>query len=356
MKIILIGEAFRMGGQGNRQRDLEDSIEGQKSACESHNKLAERLESLGIEVKFLIESYCSKYEDQMRSWYGERIESFCTREKLVGLNNLASSALEKIEEADCILICRIDILLKKMFIEIFDPKCQKLMFPFICWIVKNSHIYPWKPEESNHKSNSPRVSDMFMFIPKKFIKKIQEKIYISHSSWCDYLKTFESKDMCFMIDTYHDSDSGKDYNPLYKIVNRNASNFWHSIGYKVGSDMLPVQTEERKEFYDWKITDTLTEEQKILFPINTWEWWNKEGEGLFILLSLMNFNKNEIFGQTIDFHHPDESYWEIGDKKMTIFNSEKKVFVIMNEFSEGVYFGKSKFYNNFNFMIKKCKN
>jgi len=359
MKIILIGEAFRMGGQGNRQRDLENSIEGQKSACESHNKLAESLESLGVEVKFLVESYCSKHEDKMRSWYGERIESFCTRENLVGLNNLASSALEKIEEADCILICRIDILLKDFFIKIFDPKCKKLMFPFICFIVRNSHIYPWEPESSNkskQRSNSPRVSDMFMFVPKEFIDKLKEKISISHSSWFDYLNTFDSTKMCFMIDTYHDSDSAKDYNPLYKIVNRNASNFWHSIGYKVGSDMLPLQTEEIQEFDDWKLTDHLKDEQKLLFPMNTWEWWHKEGEGLFTFISLMNFNKSEIFGQTIDFHHSDESYWKIDEETMTIFNSNKKVFSIMNKISEGVYCGKSPFYKNFTFMIKKCKN
>ena len=34
-----------------------------------------------------------------------------------------------------------------------------------------------------------------------------------------------------MIHTYHDSDSYKDYNPLYYIVNRPESKETHSNGY-----------------------------------------------------------------------------------------------------------------------------
>jgi hypothetical protein len=33
-----------------------------------------------------------------------------------------------------------------------------------------------------------------------------------------------------MINTYHDSDSEKDFNPLYYIVNRAQSTVWHSEG------------------------------------------------------------------------------------------------------------------------------
>jgi len=34
--------------------------------------------------------------------------------------------------------------------------------------------------------------------------------------------------MDVMINTYHDSDSQKDFNPLYYIVNRPENNVWHS--------------------------------------------------------------------------------------------------------------------------------
>ena len=39
------------------------------------------------------------------------------------------------------------------------------------------------------------------------------------------------KDIDTMIHTYHDSDSFKDYNPLYYIVNRQQTDIDHSKGY-----------------------------------------------------------------------------------------------------------------------------
>ena len=38
-------------------------------------------------------------------------------------------------------------------------------------------------------------------------------------------------DLDTMINTYHDSDSSKDYNPLYYIVNRPENIIWHREGH-----------------------------------------------------------------------------------------------------------------------------
>ena len=38
------------------------------------------------------------------------------------------------------------------------------------------------------------------------------------------------EDLGTIINTYHDSDSSKDYNPLYYIVNRPENIIWHSEG------------------------------------------------------------------------------------------------------------------------------
>ena len=37
------------------------------------------------------------------------------------------------------------------------------------------------------------------------------------------------EDMDTIINTFHDSDSNKDFNPLYKIVNRPESNVFHYL-------------------------------------------------------------------------------------------------------------------------------
>ena len=43
-------------------------------------------------------------------------------------------------------------------------------------------------------------------------------------------KGVKYNDLDTMINTYHDSDSAKDYNPLYYIVNRPENKIHHSEG------------------------------------------------------------------------------------------------------------------------------
>ena len=66
----------------------------------------------------------------------------------------------------------------------------------------------------------PRVNDMMMYIPCKYFNRL-DQIELSHESWAHLIdKGFTYEDLDMMCDTYHDSDSAKDYNPYYSIVNR----------------------------------------------------------------------------------------------------------------------------------------
>jgi hypothetical protein len=67
----------------------------------------------------------------------------------------------------------------------------------------------------------PRVNDVMLFIPKKYYH-INKYWVDKHSSWVKYkyLYNLNDSDMGFMLDTYHDADSHKDYNPLYYLVGR----------------------------------------------------------------------------------------------------------------------------------------
>ena len=71
-----------------------------------------------------------------------------------------------------------------------------------------------------------------LFIPNKYYIYIK-KIIISHNTWCDLINTTDLNynDLDTMINTYHDSDSFKDYNPLYYIINRTECKIWHSNGH-----------------------------------------------------------------------------------------------------------------------------
>ena len=64
--------------------------------------------------------------------------------------------ITNINDYDFILCMRIDIFIKNKFIEIFNPRSNKILFPSVCF----------KPV---HKVGiHPRVNDMMMFIPKKY--------------------------------------------------------------------------------------------------------------------------------------------------------------------------------------------
>ncbi len=45
-------------------------------------------------------------------------------------------------------------------------------------------------------------------------------------------------DVSFILDTYHDSDSQKDINPIYRISNRPESDIWYSEGYRLGIEPI----------------------------------------------------------------------------------------------------------------------
>lgn len=352
IKILLIGESFRKGGQGSRDRDMPDSYEDQKNACLSHVRLSEKLESEGHSVEFLIESYATRYEEDLKSWYGGRIEKCNLRPNLVGLERLASEGFCKMfisekELPDCVLVSRIDALLKPMFTRIFDPGWDRLMFPSACWIIGNGHIL----------SNRPRVSDMMMFVPGKLFANIKKKMFMSHGAWVEYQdnKILTSEEMGLMLDTYHDSDSAKDYNPLYRIVNRPESKWWHSMGYLVGDDMMPAMTGDRSGFDDWGYADSVPESKRPRFPEDTWEWWHQDKGCLPHFHAFMNFTKDKIYGQTIDHHHPDQSYWEIRGDEMLIMDDKKRVCSYMKKESESVYVGSYEFNKDINFMIVKSR-
>ena len=106
---------------------------------------------------------------------------------------------------------------KDNFIEIFNPYSDKILFPSICF----------KPF---HKCGiHPRVNDMMIFIPKKYFDFIK-KIEICHGSWFQLIEWYKLNydEIDTMLNTFHDSDSAKDLNPLYFIVNRPINKIHHT--------------------------------------------------------------------------------------------------------------------------------
>ena len=210
--LLLFGESFRWGGQCSRNRGQDISYPAQIEASKSHKRWIDHIkQTYHTDITVSINSYTTRFDDAITSTYQSNLKNSVFRHTMIGQNGLIQGCIqhlkEDLKEYDFILYMRIDIYLKDVFFDIFDPRWDKIMFPSICF----------KPR---HKCGPhPRVNDTMMFIPKKYFSYLDIKL--GHDSWADLINrslTYEDLDM--MLTTFHDSDSQKDFNPIYFIVNR----------------------------------------------------------------------------------------------------------------------------------------
>jgi len=220
---LLLGEAFRTGGQGSRVKGEIRSLLEQEIACYSHIDFIKFLKKeYNIDIKVFVTSYHTRYDKKLLKIYKNYLVGNAVYDRPLGLNKLYDQSMKKIKksEYDFIFIIRLDLFLKPYLFKVFKP-WDKIMYPTVCWTLHGrDHMY----------KNFPRINDMIMYIPKKYFYC---NIRICHESWF-FLRRQNGKlrnnEIGTMIKTFHDSDSQKDWNPLYRIVNRPQSKNWYSKG------------------------------------------------------------------------------------------------------------------------------
>jgi len=224
--IIILGESFREGNQGTRIKGNMNSYDEQIKACESHIDFIEhiiikyKLNSVNV----FISSYTTniKFDNDLLDIYNKYLIGSKYYNNLIGFDNLFHDALNEIINVDIydfILYLRIDLFLKDLK-NIFNPTINTIQFPSITFI-------------PHHKVGiHPRTNDMLLFIPKKYYNYLNY-IELGHETWYYLVTTTDLtyNDLDVMINTFHDSDSAKDFNPLYYIVNRPQNTKFHSEGY-----------------------------------------------------------------------------------------------------------------------------
>jgi len=222
--LIFIGQCFRDGSQLSILNDTENSIITQIEACKSHNNFIDHLEKNNWNVDVLINTYNSKNIKLLCSQYSSNLIKFNVFEKLIGYENLVNTSLKlidyQIDKYDFIYYIRIDVYLTPLFIELFNPNPNVILFPFLMW------------ELYEKKNNIPPITDVMMYIPKKYFY-ITKKIYLYHSMLYNYKTEYNltNDDIDLILITIHDSDSEKDYNPLYYMVSRKRINTWYQQNY-----------------------------------------------------------------------------------------------------------------------------
>ena len=224
--IIFLGESFRLGNQGTRNRGSPESYTEQIKACNSHISFIEQITSSYKlnSVSVYITSYTTQYDNDLLMVYEKYLIGNDLYNDVIGITALLHNTINKIDnidQYDFIKIIRIDLFLKQHFIDIFNPTINMILFPSVCW-------------KLGYKVGiHPRINSVMLFIPKKYYGYIKYITNFYHNMWYDFMECTDLTydDMDTIINTYHDSDSFKDFNPLYYMVNRRETNRHYSRGY-----------------------------------------------------------------------------------------------------------------------------
>lgn len=225
--LLLYGESFREGNQGVRLRDTENSFEPQKKSSLEHVHLCNVIkEKYHYDMDILINTYDTKYENQLKSWYEPYPLKYIKNTELIGPDNLVKNALKQInhDEYDFIIFTRMDVCFKPLFIDTFTINHEKIMFLSIHNIHYNTR--EWKcgfmldVPENPVKENTPAVNGTILIVPKKHYL-IFNNMTVEHHAWWLYNQMgIKHEEMDFILDTYHDADPFKESNPAYYFSSR----------------------------------------------------------------------------------------------------------------------------------------
>lgn len=211
--ICLIGECFREGSNQSRTMDTNYGYNKQKESTESHNKLINKLKKLNYNVDIAINTYNTKFKNEILTWYPNIVFHNFTSDNYGYFQNVVHNSLQNIfnnvdiYKYDFIFILRFDIFIKDTLIDMFNPKWSKIMYPFAVYMEYSPFQFPF-------------VSDTFCFIPNLFFSKIINNTYniLNHHCWRELINNgFVIDDFDVIINTLHNPNTDTELNPLYRI-------------------------------------------------------------------------------------------------------------------------------------------
>jgi len=240
---VIVGGSFRFGGQGTCNIGNPESYDEQIKACKNHIDFLKHIQNkYNVKVDISISTYDTNYRDDLINIYKNylvdtNIKEYNTPDDLIGLNGLWHLSVNKdyINNYDSIFYFRIDAFLKDKLFDIFDINYNTIMIPCLSWKINPNtgnigHRYP---------NGHPHINDMMLFVPKKYFNIISI-INLGHGTWVELVggkggyiehptNILTYDDFNCILDTYHDTNTQTDWNPLYYMINREQckEDDWH---------------------------------------------------------------------------------------------------------------------------------
>jgi hypothetical protein len=203
-------------------------------ACGSHLRICDRLKELGVTPSLFLTTYTTPYDDKLLEVYKPYLvkhQILATIGPIQHMNVKASVDLVgDLSPYDYVIIFRVDMFFKDEFFEVFKLDENKILFVSVCWY-----------KGCRTSRGFPRVNDTYYCFPKSLFRYLfaaqgHSQLY-GHE--CVQNLNLRQHEYDFLTYIFLDSDSYKDKNPYYRIVNRPESEIFNSPGKIFPRDFIP---------------------------------------------------------------------------------------------------------------------
>lgn len=251
------GGSFRDSVQYTGGLSENSIFQAQLTASQSQLNFLKSLSS-EIDVSLIIITYKTNFSHFLEYWFKDFDPLIILIEKPIGLFKLAKKVpqLASRYDSDFYFFLRIDIVLKSKFLDVIYFPQDRIMCPFVCYIGGHqhivsppSHIPEYAKNISIGEKTRSRPCDMFMYVHSKFKNQLMSSqiwMYHDFTLSIDY-NVYRQVD--YYLDTFHDSNSWGDRNPLYYTCNRPETFIWKSEFYYHYGDSHPFLNYD-KNYYE----------------------------------------------------------------------------------------------------------
>lgn len=241
MAVLLHGESFRSLSHQHARSTGQHGYAPQKEASLTH--LACLFTTLVLDaghegVDVYVRTYATGFEADLARWYGPHVLSFSAVAPPAELGTAAALEFLAAENStyEAVLALRLDVIFKPLFAgALLDSDRSKILFPF-----------ETGPEMIGGDF-VPRVSDMFVWIPRAFFQhaRDQPRAFINNHHTYQFIESSIPgglDNLAFMLPhDMCDSDPEKQRNRIYRLADRPENPAWDPYLFKKGT------TEEQKQ-------------------------------------------------------------------------------------------------------------
>lgn len=219
------GLSFRFGTQFSTEVGVPWVVHSQKKAFQSQIQLINHIQNkYNCQIDIIIDTLSTVYNQIIIDCFKDTNHEFNFIKNMdpglpYAFNRALFRIVDRLDQYDFLFISRNDLIFKDKLFDLISPDDNEIKFPF----VMQYPIRKLKIRFPNCDQKIPMAVDAFLYFPKKHFNILdcfKKSLGDNHDFLMNAIELDESINFSPYINTYHDGDPVKDWNPLYRIVGR----------------------------------------------------------------------------------------------------------------------------------------